>query len=67
VRPGGHVVYSVCSFEPEETTDVIRNLAKDKNFVLENPLPFLFNKDCFLSLPHETALDGFFIARIRKL
>ncbi|OPY02456.1 MAG: Ribosomal RNA small subunit methyltransferase B [Syntrophorhabdus sp. PtaB.Bin184] len=67
VRPGGRVVYSVCSFEPEETTDVIRNLAKDKNFVLENPLPFLFNKDCFLSLPHETALDGFFIARIRKL
>ncbi len=67
VRPGGRVVYSVCSFEPEETMDVIRNLAKDKNFVLENPLPFLFNKDCFLSLPHETALDGFFIARIRKL
>jgi 16S rRNA (cytosine967-C5)-methyltransferase len=67
VRPGGHVVYSVCSFEPEETTDVIRNLAKDKHFVLENPLPFLFNKDCFLSLPHETALDGFFVARIRKL
>jgi len=67
VRPGGYVVYSVCSFEPEETTDVIRNLAEDKNFALENPLPFLFNKDCFLSLPHETALDGFFIARIRKL
>lgn len=67
VRPGGRVVYSVCSFEPEETMDVIRNLAEDKNFVLENPLPFLFNKDCFLSLPHETALDGFFVARIRKL
>jgi 16S rRNA (cytosine967-C5)-methyltransferase len=67
LRPGGHIVYSVCSFEPEETTDVIRNLAEDKNFILENPLPFLFNRDCFLSLPHETALDGFFIARIRKL
>lgn len=67
LRPGGHLVYSVCSFEPEETTDVLRNLAEDKNFVLENPLPFLFNRDCFLSLPHETALDGFFIARIRKL
>jgi len=67
LRPGGRMVYSVCSFEPEETTGVIHNLSKDKNFVLENPLPFLFNKDCFLSLPHETAMDGFFIARIRKL
>lgn len=66
LRPGGCIVYSVCSFEPEETMGVIRNLAKDKNFVLENPLPFLFNKDCFLSLPHETSMDGFFIARIRK-
>lgn len=67
LREGGRIVYSVCSFEPEETTDVIHNLAKEKKFVLENPLPFLFNKDNFLSLPHETAMDGFFIARIRKL
>ena len=64
---GGRMVYSVCSFEPEETTDVIHNLSKEKKFVLENPLPFLFNKDYFLSLPHETEMDGFFIARIRKL
>lgn len=67
LRQGGRMVYSVCSFEPEETMDVIDNLAKDKKFVLENPLPFRFNKDCFISLPHETAMDGFFIARIRKL
>ncbi|MBP1749912.1 MAG: rRNA ((967)-C(5))-methyltransferase [Deltaproteobacteria bacterium] len=64
---GGRMVYSVCSFEPEETLDVIHNLAKEKKFILENPLPFLFNKDYFISLPHETAMDGFFIARLRKL
>lgn len=64
---GGRLIYSVCSFEPEETVDIIDNLAKEKKFVLENPLPFLFNKDYFISLPHETAMDGFFIARLRKL
>ncbi len=64
---GGRLIYSVCSFEPEETIDIIDNLAKEKKFILENPLPFLFNKDYFMSLPHETAMDGFFIARLRKL
>ncbi len=64
---GGRIIYSVCSFEPEETLDVIHNLAKEKKFALENPLPFLFNKDYFISQPHETGMDGFFIARLRKL
>ncbi len=64
---GGRVIYSVCTFEPEETLGVIHNLAKEKKFTLENPLPFLFNKEYFISLPHETAMDGFFIARLRKL
>ncbi len=64
---GGRLIYSVCSFEPEETLHIIDNLAKEKKFVLENPLGFLFNKDYFISLPHETAMDGFFIARLRKL
>jgi 16S rRNA (cytosine967-C5)-methyltransferase len=64
---GGRIIYSVCSFEPEETLDVIHNLAEEKKFTLENPLPFLFNKDYFISVPHETGMDGFFIARLRKL
>jgi len=67
LKRGGQIIYSVCSFEPEETLQVIDNLAKEKKFVLEKPLPFLFNKDYFLSLPHETAMDGFFIARMKKL
>jgi 16S rRNA (cytosine967-C5)-methyltransferase len=64
---GGHLVYSVCSFEPEETLNVIARFRKEKKFVLENPLPFLFNKEYFLSLPHETGTDGFFIAKMKKL
>ncbi len=67
LKKGGEMVYSVCSFEPEETIMVIDNVSKEKKFLLEKPLPFLFNKDYLLSLPHETAMDGFFIARMKKL
>ncbi len=64
---GGRMVYSVCSFEPEETLDVIAKFRKEKKFMLENPLPFLFNKEYFLSSPHETGADGFFIAKMKKI
>ena len=67
LKPGGHCVYSVCSFEPEETVDVVQAFAAEEQFVLENPLPFLFNKEYFLSLPHKTGVDGFFIAKLRKV
>ncbi len=67
LKTGAHLVYSVCSFEPEETTSVIERFTKEEGFTLENPLPFLFNKEYFLSLPHETAMDGFFIARLKKI
>ena len=64
---GGHMIYSVCSFEPDETVAVIEKFKKERQFVLENPLPFLFNKEYFLSVPHETGADGFFIAKMKKL
>jgi 16S rRNA (cytosine967-C5)-methyltransferase len=67
LKVGGHLVYSVCSFEPEETVDVIEKFKGDRKFALEKPLPFLFNKEYFVSLPHETGIDGFFIARLKKL
>ena len=67
LKVGGYLVYSVCSFEPEETFDVINKLKNNRKFALENPLPFLFNKEYFVSLPFETGMDGFFIARLKKL
>jgi 16S rRNA (cytosine967-C5)-methyltransferase len=67
LRQGGHLVYSVCSFEPEETTDVIENIRKEGLFGLERPLPMLMHDPYFLSLPHVSGMDGFFIARLRKL
>ena len=66
LKKGGSLVYSVCSFEPEETTAVVHRFSEETSFLLENPLPFLFNKEYFLSLPHETDMDGFFIAKLRK-
>jgi 16S rRNA (cytosine967-C5)-methyltransferase len=67
LKVGGHLIYSVCSFEPEETVNVIEKFKDDRKFALENPLPFLFNKEYFISLPYETGMDGFFIARLKKL
>ncbi len=67
LKKGGHMVYSVCSFETEETIAVIEKFKKEKNIILENPLSFLFNKEYFLSLPHETDADGFFIAKMKKI
>jgi len=67
LKTGGTLVYSVCSFEPEETVEVIEELKKEGLFVAENPFPRLRDDNHFLSVPHVTGMDGFFIARLRKL
>ena len=67
LRHGGRLVYSVCSFEPEETTGVVEQVLGEGVFVREKPLPALFPDEYFLSLPHLSGMDGFFIARLRKL
>ncbi|MCX7966001.1 MAG: hypothetical protein N2596_05195, partial [Syntrophorhabdaceae bacterium] len=66
LKNGGHFIYSVCSFEPEETVQVIKKLHEKFKFIVEKPLPLLFNNEYFISLPHRTDLDGFFIARLKK-
>lgn len=66
LKPGGRLVYSVCSFEPEETVDVVREFVKDGSLVPEGTAPGAPDTPWFLSLPHVTGLDGFFIAGFRK-
>lgn len=66
LKDKGYLIYSVCSFEPEETWGVLDEFSRENEFIVENPLPLLFNKEYFMSLPHETDLDGFFIVRLRK-
>jgi 16S rRNA (cytosine967-C5)-methyltransferase len=71
-RPGGVLVYSVCSFEPEETTEVVeRFLRENPSFVLEAPEGLLpaavLDEQGFMRvLPHVHGCDGAFAARFRK-
>lgn len=56
VRPGGELVYSVCSAEPEEGIDVVRA------FAVQNP-EFSID-ETFASAPPAHGEDGFFGARL---
>ena len=66
LRAGGRMIYSVCSFEEEETVGVLDRFRAEKEFTLEKPFPFSDREDYYLSLPQETGMDGFFIARLVK-
>ncbi len=71
VKPGGVLGYSVCSFEPEETTRVIEGFLKEHDdFSVEPAGEFLpadvVTDDCLLMLPHRHATDGAFAARLRR-
>jgi 16S rRNA (cytosine967-C5)-methyltransferase len=72
VRPGGVLVYSACSFEPEETTDLVeRFLRTNPSFVLEHvegvvPDEVMDEQGHMLVLPHVHGCDGAFAARFRK-
>jgi len=75
LKKGGRLVYSTCTFEPEETEGVVsRFLKKHPDFSLEDVSKYLpqscselVDKDGFLrTFPHRHGMDGFFAARMRK-
>ncbi|HWR58086.1 MAG TPA: 16S rRNA (cytosine(967)-C(5))-methyltransferase RsmB [Thermodesulfovibrionales bacterium] len=71
LRPGGTLVYSVCSTEPEEGEEVIKEFLKDSKdfYIIETVLPFLkvFMKNGFFrTYPHTNDLDGFFGVKLCK-
>jgi 16S rRNA (cytosine967-C5)-methyltransferase len=71
VRPGGLLVYALCTLTPEECDEQVqRFLSAFGNFQVDRPPPS-FPADCldrnFLrTLPHRTGTDGFFAARLRR-
>jgi len=75
LKPGGRLVYSVCSLEPEETTEIVKwfldnhdeiRLEDAATVLPENCWP-LVDKEGFLhTLPHRDKMDGFFAARFRR-
>jgi 16S rRNA (cytosine967-C5)-methyltransferase len=78
VRPGGALVYSVCSLEPEEGPQVVRAfLASHPAFALV-PMPPGFPREIggqpiagtetgeIWLWPHRHDVDGFYMARLRR-
>ena len=77
VRPGGILVFAVCSCEPEENNEVIQHfLAKRKDYELDTA--FCLEKETrvkeaipmpdhlFKTYPDAAYMDGFFAARLRR-
>ena len=71
VKPGGRIVYSVCTLEPEETTDIIEGFLKKHrtwrllpaDSVLEGQARNLVDREGFLfTIPVTGGPDGFFAA-----
>jgi 16S rRNA (cytosine967-C5)-methyltransferase len=59
LKPGGILVYSTCSLEPEENSEVVKQfLNGHKNFTLETERQLL---------PFDDAVDGAYVARLKKL
>lgn len=74
VRPGGLIVYAVCSLEPEEGESVVASFrqlfpAYRPEPAREGPVPwehFEVAPGQYASLPYRDGTDGFFIARLRR-
>ncbi len=72
VKPGGVLVYSTCTTEPEENILLVKNaLATHPEFTIENAgqfvKPEVIHPDGFIeTFPHKHGMDGAFAVRLRK-
>jgi len=74
VKPGGRLIYSVCTETPEEGSGLIKGfLERHPEFGLEAPEPregidwsTLLEGGCLRTRPERHDADGFFAARLRR-
>ena len=74
VARGGTLVYSVCTTEPEETTEVIGNfLARHGDFSEVNAPPWRLKRELrrgagpgYHFWPHRDGIDGFYVAALQR-
>ena len=70
-KNGGLVVYSVCTFTPEETGEVIASVLGDGTVAFEDGpewlKPWKTDRGQYGILPGQSALDGYYLARLRKI
>jgi len=76
LRPGGVLVYSTCSTEPEETEEVITRFCRaHSEYVRESivpwlpasALPFVTVQGALSTMGNTLGMDGFYAVRIRKV
>lgn len=77
LKPGGILVYSTCTMEPEENEEQVRRfLAEEPGFALEafpegllppGPAAEAGAQGMLQLLPQDYGSDGFFIARLRRM
>ena len=73
VKPGGLIVYATCTLHPAENETLIQQfLAQHPQWSLEPPpphditAPFTLEQGWLKIWPHQRAMDGFFMARLRS-
>lgn len=76
LRPGGVLVYSTCSTEPEETEEVIDRFCQDHAACVRESivpwlpaaaLPFVTAQGALSTMGNTLGMDGFYAVRLRKV